>query len=282
MPNENLTKVFADIDRIRQPETFLEGRMANMSNNSFYKYHLPDIVFSEKEVKNFKEYDTDCMGAYYNRSLCGIGSSNNTNIKYGEGYIVLYTHAISKNGKYLANACGGNEDEYIVALAKIVLIHELFHWMIYEYPPMLSNVYFMKDRPVNENSLFHEGLAQYYTQNKIKQLKDDFLMKVFDNLLKRQTTNYTIFRSDDEGFCLAEYPENKVFLALDLCREKNIQTWKQFKNILINELETEETQNKIMQYAKTKNYGWLYVAPLLTEENIEIHQGDIFLQTIGF
>lgn len=281
MPNENLTQVFADLDSIRQSETFLEVRMANMSNNSFYKYHLPDIVLSEKEVENFDEYDTDRMGAYYNRSLCRIGRSGNTNIKYGEGYIVLYTHAISENGKNMAHACGGNENEYIVALAKIVLIHELFHWMIYEYPAMLSNIYFMKDRPAVGTSLFHEGLAQYYTQNKIKQLEDDFLMKVFDELTERQMTKYTIFRGDDEGFCLAEYPENKVFLALDLCREKNIQTWKQFKNILSNELETEETQNKLMKFAENKERGWYEVSPFLSNENRQSRKATILRQKLG-
>jgi len=281
MPNENLTQLFADIDRIRQPETFLEKRIATKSNNSFYEYHLPDIVLSEKQLEHYGEYDTDRMGAYYNRSLCRIGRSNNTNIKYGEGYIVLYTHAISENGKNLANACGGNENEYIVALAKIVLIHELFHWMIYEYPAMLSNIYFMKDRPVNGNSLFHEGLAQYYTQNKIKQLEDDFLMKVFDELTERQMTNYTIFRGDDEGFCLAEYPENKVFLALDLCREKNIQTWKQYKNILSNELDTEETQKKLMKFAENKESGWLVVEPFLSKENNKKHIGENAFQKLG-
>jgi hypothetical protein len=72
-----------------------------------------------------------------------------------------------------------------------------------------------------------------------------------------------------------------VFLALDLCREKNIQTWKQFKHVLINEVETEETQNKIIQYAETKKSGWLYVAPLLSTENKEIHKAQIAMQKFG-
>ena len=168
MKNETFAKLFADLDKIREAETFLEKRMAIPSNNSFYHYHLPDIVLTEKMLENYDEYDTDRMGAYYNRSLCRIGRVDNTNIKFGEGYIVLYTGAISECGKSLALACGGNEDEYTLAIAKIVLIHELFHWMIYEYPAMLSNMYFMKDWPTVGNKMFHESLAQYYTQNKIK------------------------------------------------------------------------------------------------------------------
>ncbi|MEJ5268246.1 MAG: hypothetical protein WHW07_10660 [Bacteroidales bacterium] len=281
MKNETIAKLFADLDKIRETETFLEKRMAIRSNNSFYHYHLPDIVLTEKMLENYDEYDTDRMGAYYNRTLCRIGSTNNTNIKFGEGYIVLYTGALSECGKSLALASGGNEDEYTLALAKIVLIHELFHWMIYDYPAMLSNMYFMKDWPTVGNKMFHESLAQYYTQNKIKQLEDEFLMKVFDELTERQMPNYTVFRGDEDGFCLADYPENKVFLALDLCREKNIQTWKQFKHVLINEVETEETQNKIIQYAETKKSGWLYVAPLLSTENKEIHKAQIAMQKFG-
>ncbi|MDD2346062.1 MAG: hypothetical protein PHI36_03180 [Bacteroidales bacterium] len=281
MKNETIAKLFADLDKIRETETFLEKRMAIRSNNSFYHYHLPDIVLTEKMLENYDEYDTDRMGAYYNRSLCRIGSTNNTNIKFGEGYIVLYTGALSECGKSLALASGGNEDEYTLALAKIVLIHELFHWMIYEYPAILSNMFFMKDWPTVDNKMFHESLAQYYTQNKIKQLIDDFLMKVFDELTERQMPNYTVFRGDDDGFCLADYPENKVFLALDLCREKNIQTWKQFKHVLINEVETAETQNKIIQYAETKESGWLYVAPFLSTENKEIHKAKIVMQKLG-
>jgi len=281
MKNETFAKLFADLDKIRQPETILEKRIAIQSNNSFYHYHLPDIVLSEKMLENYDEYDTDRMGAYYNRTLCRIGRVDNTNITFGEGYIVLYTGAISECGKSLALACGGNEDEYTLAIAKIVLIHELFHWMIYEYPAMLSNMYFMKDWPTVGNKMFHESLAQYYTQNKIKQLEDEFLMKVFDELTERQMPNYTVFRGDEDGFCLADYPENKVFLALDLCREKNIQTWKQFKHVLINEVETEETQNKIIQYAETKESGWLYVAPFLSTENKEIHKAKIVMQKLG-
>lgn len=281
MKNETIAKLFADLDKIRETETFLEKRMAIRSNNSFYHYHLPDIVLTEKMLENYDEYDTDRMGAYYNRTLCRIGSTNNTNIKFGEGYIVLYTGALSECGKSLALASGGNEDEYTLALAKIVLIHELFHWMIYEYPAILSNMFFMKDWPTVGNKMFHESLAQYYTQNKIKQLEDEFLMKVFDELTERQMPNYTVFRGDEDGFCLADYPENKVFLALDLCREKNIQTWKQFKHVLINEVETEETQNKIIQYAETKKSGWLYVAPFLSTENKEIHKAKIVMQKLG-
>lgn len=281
MKNETLAKLFADLDKIRQPETILEKRMAIRSNNSFYHYHLPDIVLSEKMLENFEENDTDRMGAYSNRSLCRIGRVDNTKIKFDEGYIVLYTGAISECGKSLALACGGNEDDYTLAIAKIVLIHELFHWMIYDYPAMLSNMYFMKDWPTVGNKMFHESLTQYYTLNKIKQLEDDFLMKVFDELTQRQMPIYNVFRGDDDVFCLADYPENKVFLALDLCREKNIQTWEQFKNILTNELETEETQNKIIQYAETKESGWLYVAPFLSTENYETHKVRIISQEFG-
>ncbi|MFQ3579979.1 MAG: hypothetical protein SNJ71_07570, partial [Bacteroidales bacterium] len=172
--------------------------------------------------------------------------------------------------------------EYTLAIAKIVLIHELFHWMIYDYPAMLSNMYFMKDWPTVGYKMFHESLTQYYTQNKIKLLEDEFLMKVFDKLTERQMPNYTVFRGDEDGFCLADYPENKVFLALDLCREKNIQTWKRFTHIIINELETEETQNKIMQYAENKESGWLYVAPFLSKENYEARKGQIVLQRFDF
>ena len=41
-------------------------------------------------------------------------------------------------------------------------------------------------------------------------------------------------------------------------------------NVLINEVETEETQNKIIQYAETKK--WLVVcSSIISTENKEIH-----------
>jgi hypothetical protein len=191
MKEKEALNLFEQLKIVLKPDTYLEKRIYAGSNNKFYYYHAPDIVLTEKIRKDYHEFDTERMGAYFSNSLCNIGSVSNEYIKYGEGYIVLYLSSISECAGMLAEATKGDVNEYNDALAKIVLIHELFHWMVYEYPSFLTHSYFTKTYSTIETSTFHESIAQYYTYLKIKQLKDEFLMKVFDELTERQAPKYS-------------------------------------------------------------------------------------------
>lgn len=108
-----------------------------------------------------------------------------------QGKVILYQDAIAKCADKLALRARH--------LGSVVLIHETIHalthlgrdldgrmWPEFALPP--------SDNPLFEPSWIHEPLAQYFTYQHIKRLRDPLLLKAFETLSAKQAPAYRAWR----------------------------------------------------------------------------------------
>lgn len=161
------------------------------------KYELPFIGISEEEPKNENLFD-GCLGKYFH----GRGEDI-----LREGKIVLYRKNIEKIAVELSLEERIDFNLANSLIFKIVLAHELSHWMFHYCPTSLDE---NEQDSINRlyhkiNSNFHEYIAQKLTR-KIFDIHPLFKV-VFNWLLSRQNEPY-LFEMPEEIFHIVAFKYN--------------------------------------------------------------------------
>ena len=174
----------------------------NLNGAYFHKYNWPDIILSEKKLKDFSEDN------YGNIDLMGCYKSEDNTWLF-EGQVVLYYEVIKKVAdKYVkeellktSDDIGYSEEinETILLLSKIVMYHEFVHWIMHwiESPQLSENKFLSRKYiPIkyeeDDNIEFHEAFAQLFTKFFCE--IDSKRKKIFEWLEKGQTRPYTIYK----------------------------------------------------------------------------------------
>jgi len=140
------------------------------SKGLWHTFDLPYIGISDEEKEIVREkYFDEVLGMYC--SLDGVRES--------EGRIVLFRKNIEKVASEYAWEFQRSVEDCIVDLTKIVLLHEIGHWLFHYMPAngSLSNRHYVQISPE-----LHEVIAQHFTIEGIA--NDEALKKMFEWLIK--------------------------------------------------------------------------------------------------
>ena len=218
----------------------------NVDNIKDFNYKkLPPIYFSPDKrilkdpITNIQldEKKPECI------DLMGEYRTDNTDIQ--EGYIVLYYNTIIKVAdKFIKDNKNIreeiiNREEIIKRLIMIVLIHELIHWIMHWIKDPLNKQFIPFLYNSNEEVLFHEQFAQWFTYLTIK--SETNIVELFNWLETKQPDQYKIEK-------LKGKDEEIAFYILLLCRKEQNQTYHFLKeNLTVDLNDAKEFNDKIKE-----------------------------------
>jgi|GEM_PF-2948908 len=224
----------------------------------------------EKVAKAFYEHD----------QLLNVNKGQNKNLKEGEVFqksnLLVFLQEGGRTPDY-----GVKLEDAIDFLTAIVLIHELTHWMIHwnrDFNGIALKCNFNYDN--DENKKFHEGIAQYFTDNTIRKGGIEKMIALFEFLKQRQSNPYRVFeelKTDLDGH---EINVACVFTALGVCWNNNFnQLFNELKNynylsVLYFPENHQNSYPKIVQKEpaidQAKIIDWWYIKPF-SESNIFLY-----------
>jgi hypothetical protein len=282
----------------------IENKLIEILVETFTKYgwqliDFPEIYDSEEQPIGEWDYD-NYLGVYRQTTTtwCDVGE------------IILYPKNIKKvaetfydydqllidpiTGKYIYNANGEISkksdllhylfngsispdygigfEEAVDYLTAIVLVHELTHWAIhwncdFNQKSLRCDLRYEYEDEIN----FHEGLAQYFTDNTIRKLGLKKMIDLFDFLKQRQSYPYRVFEEFKTDLDGNEIDVACVFTALGVCWNNNFnQSFNELRKInyisvLYNPEDHQKSYQKIIQKKpaidQTKIIDWWFKKP---------------------
>ena len=180
----------------------------------------PEIKLSDAEPKpqpNSEPYDMERLGVF--TKIFGV-------LVPCEGHITLYPAAIRKVSDEFVRKNPGlaSSEEAFRALATIVLLHEVGHWVVYDVHGRFTETMTPLAVQSEQELWFHEALAQYFTNYAIGH--SGLMRLMFNWLLPKQTKPYQVF---------SNLPELRIDLALigiEYARQFNTQKFDDLKVLM--------------------------------------------------
>jgi hypothetical protein len=187
------------------------------AENMWHKYDLPFIGISDEDKNIESESWLD--------NVLGFYQSQDDDMWEKEGRIVLFRKNILKVAEKYTDKKGGDVVSNFIFLTKIVLLHELGHWIFHYMPiysknstPYIVSNYNKTYKYINTD--LQEAIAQHFVKKGIG--NDIDLTKMFDWLCNEQAEVYKttlpgdlvklitlIMQKDEKNICtnLTEYPD---------------------------------------------------------------------------